>query len=460
MALKQIVLRKKIEGLEAQMSALKTRGEELRERRGAMQRREEEIEAALNEVTEETSEDDRKAVEGEAEAWEQDNAALESEEAAHVSETEGLQRQIDDLQAELDELNKRAQEAANVPPDAQGEKRKENNTMEIRKFFGLNHQERDAFIARSDVKDLLQRVRGAIKEKRAVNGADLLIPEVMLGLVRERVQEYSKLLKHVNLQRVGGSARQNVMGVVPEAIWTEACGKLNEIDLSFGSVEVDGYKVGAYIFVCNAVLEDSDINLAATLIEALGKAMGLAVDKAILYGTGTKMPKGIVPALAGGDHAATNVLAISGKTGIELFQAIVEASGAADNDYATGGMFWAMNRKTKTKLMSNAMSFSAAGAIVAGQNNEMPVIGGAIETLGFIPDDVIVGGYGELYLMAERAGMTFATSTEVHFVEDETGFKGTARYDGLPVIEKAFVAIGIGGTKPTATMDFAPDEAN
>ena len=38
--------------------------------------------------------------------------------------------------------------------------------------------------------------------------------------------------------------------------------------------------------------------------------------------------------------------------------------------------------------------------------------------------------------------------------------KGTARYDGLPVIAEGFVAIGLNGVTPTAQMTFAPDEAN
>ena len=46
----------------------------------------------------------------------------------------------------------------------------------------------------------------------------------------------------------------------------------------------------------------------------------------------------------------------------------------------------------------------------------------------------------------------------IKFIEDNTVFKGTARYDGTPVIDEAFVAIGIGGTTPDADMDFAGDE--
>ena len=38
--------------------------------------------------------------------------------------------------------------------------------------------------------------------------------------------------------------------------------------------------------------------LAGEIIDALGRAIGLALDKAILYGTGTRMPLGIVTRLA------------------------------------------------------------------------------------------------------------------------------------------------------------------
>jgi hypothetical protein len=38
--------------------------------------------------------------------------------------------------------------------------------------------------------------------------------------------------------------------------------------------------------------------------------------------------------------------------------------------------------------------------------------------------------------------------------------KGTARYDGTPVIAEAFVLIGIKGTTPNGTMSFASDTAN
>ena len=114
-------------------------------------------------------------------------------------------------------------------------------------------------------------------------------------------------------------------------------------------------------------------------------------------------------------------------------------------------------------LMAEAVSINAAGAIVSGVSNTMPIIGGAIETLDFVKDGEIYGGYGQRYLLGERRGIQLATSTEVRFLEDETVFKGTARYDGKPVFQDAFVGFGLSAAA-TAALDtnhpFAADTAN
>ncbi len=456
--LKALLLRNKIDSKKSELAELRTAAVEL-------EKREKELESDINEAK---TEEEKAVVEKAVNQFEQDKAENEKS----ISE---LETEIADMEKELDAVEQK-QQTPQTEGDSGDEIRKGKVKMEARvKFFGMNVQERDSFFANDAVKSWLERVREMGKNQRSITGAELLIPEVALDLIKETVLKYSKLYKHVNVKSVPGKARQNVMGAIPEAIWTEMCSTLNELNLTFNNVEVDGYKVGGFIAICNAVLEDSDIALATEIISALGQAIGYALDKAILYGTGTKMPLGIVTRLtqaakpsgypttarAWANLTTSNVLAISGKTDAALFKELVIASGNAKADYSHGEMFWAMNEKTFTKLVANALTINAAGAIVTGQSGTMPVIGGAIEKLSFIPDDVIIGGYGDLYLLAERAGTAISQSEHARFIEDQTVFKGTARYDGLPVIAEGFVAIGIGGTKPTANaVTFAEDTAN
>lgn len=456
MALRTLMLKKSLDDKRAAFEKLTARSEEL-------EKREKDLEAAIEEVT---TQEERDAVSEEIEKFDADKADFEAEKKKLEDEIRGLEEELDSLE--------KAKEVKPEPEQAP-EERKENKHMETRKFFRMNTQERDAFFAREDVQHFLGEVRSCIREKRALSNVGLTIPEVMLGLIRENIMEYSKLYKHVNVRQIAGEGREIVMGTIPEAVWTDCCANLNELDLSFFDAEVDCWKVGGYFAVCNANLEDSDIALASEILTAIGQAIGLALDKAILYGTGTRMPLGVVTRLAQtaapADYPATarpwadlhtsNIVSIaSGTEDADLFKEIVLALGAAKSNYSRGTKVWVMNETTYTTLVANAMTIDANGAIVSGVSGSMPVVGGTIEVLNFIPDNVIIAGYFDLYLLAERAGTKFASSEHVRFLQDQTVFKGTARYDGLPVISEAFVAIGLGGTTPNATMTFAADTAN
>lgn len=329
------------------------------------------------------------------------------------------------------------------------------------------------------VKNWLGEVRACIKEKRELTNVGLTIPEVFLGILKENMVNYSKLYKYLDVRSLGGNGRLVVQGKIAEAIWTECCANINELSLAFNQVEVNCFKIAGFYQVCNATLEDSDIDLSATILEAIGQSIGLGVDKAVLYGRNTnktqKMPLGVVTRLAQtsepADYPATarpwedlhtsNIITLAaGLTGAALFKQILLASGAMKGDYARGTKVWIMNEKTHTKLMAETVINTADGQFVASASGSMPAVGGNIEVLNFIPDNTIIAGYFDLYLLAERAGQKFAQSEHVKFLEDATVFKGTARYDGQPTIAEAFIAIGLEGTTPSATMAFAPDTAN
>lgn len=145
---------------------------------------------------------------------------------------------------------------------------------------------------------------------------------------------------------------------------------------------------------------------------------------------------------------------------MNLFKEIVTNTGVIENDYSESGLVWLMNKKTHMKLMVQSMDKNMNAAIVAGIGTQMPIVGGEIIELNFIPDDNIAFGYLDMYLLAERAGTTLGQSEHVRFLEDQTVFKGTARYDGMPVIAEAFGLMSITVTAPETTVDFPEDKAN
>ena len=467
MALKALMIKRKLDDAKKAL-------DELRNKDAEFTKREEELEKAIEEAQ---TDEEKKAVEEEVEKFEE-------EKKDHEENKADLEKEVGELESELKETETEP-EPTPQPEDRGGEKdieKREVNFMNARAMRVFGKIERTAFNAmmqRDDVKEWISKTRECIKEKRALTNVGLTIPEVFLGVLRENVLDYSKLYKHVSVDSISGTGREVIQGTVGEAVWTECCANLNELDLAFSELELDCYKVGGYYQVCNAQLEDSDVDLAATLIDALGQAIGIALDKAILYGRNTattlKMPQGIVSRLvqtskpagypatarAWADLHTSNVKTIANTyTGVHLFEQIVLAVGAAKGKYSRGEKVFVMNETTYTFLKASAMSVNAAGAVVSGMEGTMPVVGGIVEVLDFIPDYVIIGGYFDLYKLAERGGAQFAQSEHVLFINDKTVFKGTARYDGAPAIAEAFVAIGINGTTPSSTMTFALDKAN
>ncbi len=446
MAMKALILRKKIDLKKKEQEALRAHGEEL-------EKREAELTRAIDEVeTEEEQGTVEEAV-----------GQFEREKAEHEEKAKELDTQVRELEKELADLEA---EQITEPVKEPINERKDNIKM-----FKVN----ETFIEREDVQAFLAETRTAMREKRALTNVGLTIPVSLLGLLRENIINYSKLYKHVAVRRINGEGRLVIMSTIPEAVWTDCCANLNEMSLTFYGQEFDCWRVGGFYAICNASLEDSDLDLASELMTALAQGIGLALDKSILYGTGTRMPLGIVTRLAQtsepGDYPATarpwvdlhtsNIKAIASSVkGQDLFVAIAADMAAAKGAYSRGEIVYAMNEKTYAAIVGNSVIGTADGRIVGAVNGTMPVTGGIIEVLGFIPDNVVIGGYFDCYTLAERAGNKFATSEHVRFLQDQTVFRGTARYDGGPSIAEAFVAFGLNNTTPNASMTFASDDAN
>lgn len=445
MALRSLMLGKKL-------SEKKKSLDEIRQKISGFEAREAELAQAI----EEASTDEEKAtVEEAVEEFEKEKAEAEEAEKS-------LDAEVRELETELDEVDAKEEP---VPEARVKEVVKETREKEIlnmkKRFKDMSYAERTAFVQQDEVQSFLGEVRTAIKEKRAISNAGYLIPQVILGLIKENIEEYSKLYGRVDLRQVAGTSRMVIEGAYPEAVWTEMCANLNELDLSFSKVEVDGYKVGGYIKVCNASLEDSDIDLAGEIITALGRAIGIALDKAIIFGTGTKMPTGIVPtlkAVSGTPNVISHANTVTGKA---LVQALIGDIAKAKGNYSRGIKTWVMNETTYSYLLAQLVEVDANGAYVSVVNGTMPVVGGDIIVLNTMPDYVIVAGYFDLYLLAERAGTEFNTSEHAFWTADQTGFKGTARYDGKVLINNGFVAIGVNGADSSdMTTTFASDSAN
>lgn len=472
-ALRVLVLNSEITALRAQLTPLE-------QTRDGFAAREEQLRQALSEITETSTDAERSAVSAAVDAFENDRSA-------NAAEIARIQGEIDTRSAEIARL-----EAEQTPPpasnpavsnsDTRNNDHHErsfvpmNNTTE-RRWFGLTYSERDALIAKDTTRDFLQRFRALREQQNSATGAELGIPTEFMQILRDLTYQNSKLWPYVHSEAIRGYSRQNIVGTGAEAVWTEMLANINEISLDFTQLEMDGYMLAGYMAISNAVLQDdADLQLLTSILNAMGEANARALDKAIVYGTGKKMPVGFVTRLAAattptwwsndqGDFTDLHTshilkLDIDTTSGAAFFGTLIEALGVADPKYSDGRVFWAMNRKTHIRLMSKALAFNAAAAITAGINNTFPIVGGDIVELEFMADNDIAGGFGSLMRMAEREGMAIAASDIPLFLRNMTVYRSIGRYDGKPARGEAFVMVNFHNTEPTTSISFAPDYAN
>lgn len=489
--LKQVRMAHNLQQKRQELAAAEAEQQKLAQKRADFEQRSETALGAIDEVTTETPAEDKEALEATMDQLEAEEQQLEAEENANEEKRKKLLDEIQQMENELNELNTRAREAVKPqkaePTEAAGvsvNTRKEVGAMNTRKILGMTYEERHAlFTGKNETADWLQELRSLArgeKLQRAIENGELTVPTTIMGIVRENVVNYSKLLPYVYLRNLPGEGKILIDGTVHEAVWTDMCGKLNELDLGYTMTEFEGFKLGGYIAICNALLEDSTdpVALGTEIVEKLTRANANGLDKAIVYGKGGRMPLGIVTRLTQTegpsnanqyerpwkDLSNSNVVAFPGGGEMTPEQVIGQLIGFASNAssrYATGGKVWIMSEQTKAALLSATLSLNAAGAVVAGFSDRMPVTNEPIVTLDFMPASTIVAGYMENYGMVERAGMKIARSEHVRFIEDQTLFKATSRYDGKPIIAEAFVAMHLNGIKPTAeAVTFAEDKAN
>lgn len=482
--LKVLTLQKKRTALQKQLKQLRAKRKKLRDQE---QELEEQIEA-LEEIPAEIEEQIDQLTEQQTQVEDDIAAALD---------------QLDEIQEQLDSIEENTEEGTEDGGDAEDDAEEDEGTrsrarranpqrrdarslasasrsFNCRSRCFASRAQRDAFYGRSEVKAFLGRVRSMLGDqsgkrgRRAVTGADLTIPTDVLDILRDNMEQYSKLITRVRLLHLPGRARQNIIGEVPEGIWMEMAGALQELEFTITEAEMDGFKVGGVIIIDNYMLKDSDVNLGEEILYMLGQSIGLALDKAIVFGLGpnSKMPVGIVTRLAQTEQPGywganqgewkdlhtTNIfkLNLADKNGAEFFIPFLQKLRVAKTKYTTGERCWIVNNSTRDDLLIKALGIDAAAAIVAGMQDTMPILGGDIVTLEFMPDGMVVGGALGAYTLVEREDGTFGFSDLPLYIQDKTVFKGTARYDGQPLFGEDFVAGTYDNSDATTDMDFAP----
>ena len=410
MALRQLILNKKIQERSAKITALRADETKLKDE-------EVELEKALDEAE---TDEEVKVVEDSANE-------LEKKIKEKSDEITKLETEKADLEAELAKIE---DEQPNNEEKEDGEKRKmakkvktrNNDVMTIRESLQIEN-----------VRSFYQNIANAMVEKRSLTGAEKVVPTEVIDRIESKLGDYSTLIGEVTVEKIGGTGRAVIAGDIPEAIWFEVGKKaLEELEDKLDGVELDGFGLGGYVAVPNIIIENSLINLASHVEDRLAKAIAKALDKAILKGTGTKQPTGVVVS------APTANKVTSDGTITDLIAKLAKV----DTDGTGGEVIAVMNRATYySKIVPKTLAVAANGVLTGSYALPFRVVLSA-----YADENTIVFGDFKQFLLAQRSEIRVESSTEVQFTSDNTVFKGVGFYDGKATKAEAFAVVTITAT--------------
>lgn len=414
--LKQLVISKKIEQRKAALAELLVQEEALKTRSA-------ELEAAVwASVT-----DEEIALVGEnVEKLETDKKDLDEKKTK-------LEDEIAELEGELEQLNSKE-------PTSTQRDEINGGGQEMLKRGKQEYFTRDVEDFYGELRERLQaRANGQVLPPGEA-GAELVIPDIVVNRIRERIGDFTTLYPLVDVVRAGGRVKLILDVDTAEATWIEQRADIPEMDDSeLTAVEFDGFKVGRIVYIDNSLLEDSVINLDDYLTKRIARSIAKALDKAILVGTGTagKQPVGIIP----------QVPLDNQKTASADYKEIIPLLGLIDTgEDASGEIICVVHRQTYyAKLASLTLHTNAAGQdVVMLPNLAQPnFLGLKVEFNNYMPKDKLLFGVFDKYTLVEREGTRIDMSGHYKFREDQTAIRGIGRYDGKPVMPEAFVLVDL-----------------
>ena len=221
------------------------------------------------------------------------------------------------------------------------------------------------------------------------------------------------------------------------ASWIEEEATIPESDDTFGQVTLGAHKVGCMIRISEELLHDSAFDLAAYIAGEFARRVGAAEEEAILTGSGTHKPTGLLHDSLGAEPGVTAASAVA-ITADEL----IDLQHSVKSGYRRKGL-WIMNDATLKllrKLKDGQGNFIWQLGLLAGQPDTL--LNQKVMISNYMPlptagNKAILYGDLSYYWLADREGRSLQRLDELYAAQDQVGFKITQRVDGRLLLREA-----------------------
>lgn len=285
----------------------------------------------------------------------------------------------------------------------------------------------------------------AVIEKRGFTDLAVTLPTTVFDRVFEDLEQNHPLLSEITFQNTTAVTEWIIRKTNCEAAWwgqlTDSIKK--ELSHGFDKVKTDMYKLSAFMPVSKAMLDLGPEWLDRYVRTVLSEAMAIALEAAIVAGTGKDQPIGMIKNLKGAvvdkvypDKDATPLADLSPVTLGKSVMAPLTKNGTR----AVPSVLILVNPLDYWEKIFSATTFlTQQGTYVFGV---MPIPAKIVQSVA-VPQGKMVAGMAKDYFMGVGSGQKIEYSDEYKFIDDERTYLAKQYATGEPKDNDSFLVFDI-----------------
>ena len=259
--------------------------------------------------------------------------------AGEIKEAEGQLAELEEEQPQEEEQEERAV----VPVNAELRNAQVVSTFNLggnEKMENHNMEYRNAFM------EFVLRGTAIPKELRAdantlTNDVTSVIPTHLVNQILEKFDNVGMILPLISKTSYAAGVEIPTSSVKPVATWVSEGAGSDRQKKTTGKITFAYYKLRCEISMSMEVGTMALATFEAKFVENVAKAMTYAIENAVVNGTGSGQPTGILTAAVPEGQTLTGALS---------YAKLSEAEGVLPVEYETGAK-WCMNKKTFAKVL-------------------------------------------------------------------------------------------------------------
>jgi HK97 family phage major capsid protein len=359
------------------------------------------------------------------------------------ADLDALEKELRQLEQEKQGIERRQQIAADIQAGEIVASPVIKPQTEQRTFEGMEREEllstpeyRSAYLKRLQGKRLSEVEERALTT--ATGSAGAAVPTQTLNMIIDKLRQTSVLFPRINVSYVPGNLSLVVANAKNAASWKAEGSNGTPADDTVTNVSLTGYELIKLVEISAAAQAMTISAFESYIASEIGRQMAIAVENAVLNGTGSGQPTGI---LTGVTWDANNSTTWAAGTEID-YDTLIDGLALLPTMYHNNAVF-VMNRKMlfsgirKIKTTDGQPIFTYNPQDAARNS----ILGYPVIVDDYMPEDTILLGDLSYYYWNFAQAPQIETSREAAFASGKITYRGLAVADGKPALAEAFVKI-------------------